>query len=374
MVCASMNPRSALPILALLLTSWSAVAQIGKEKVESVSTLNAAGLRAAGKGFVESITIHVPPPVTTLEEFTTINQALPSVLPDLGEMLKTAIVSPFYADLYRRKLAYLKDGNSLTDHNYLDCATALQIQHPRSGRRCLLVQSDMDVVTDGSDPDRAPELADYNEARGSDWYLPQTAYQWADEPRVPNPFLTYYPQAVARLDHYRTLFEKEALTDKGRIWRLLISAVDSQKARMRTEGLGESTIRGLKNSRSLLAAEDPFVVLPSNWFSGPAPWTSKVGDYAAVIHGSTIYPALLGEAGPTFKTGEASLRLARAINPKSSGRVRAVSDLGVTYLVFPGTAGPRKAPDLALWQTKVREYLSEIGADTGRLHSWVPES
>lgn len=367
-----MTPRLLYAFSTLLMFLPAAVGQIGKEKVEIVTSHTAPELREQGKGFIEAIRIHVPPAVTTLSQLSTINPSLPALLPDLGEMLATAEVSPLYADLYRRKLAYLKNGSSLTDHNYLDCATALRLQHPRSGRRILLVQSDMDVVTDGSDPERAPDLSDYDEARTSDWFLPQTAYQWAGKTAAPNPFLTYYPAATQRLDHFRSLFEKEAETDKGRIWRLLIAAVDSQKARMRTEGLEESTIRGLKSARFLLATEDPFIVLPSNWFSGSPPWTPKVGDYAAVVHGSKIYPALLGEAGPTFKIGEASLRLAREINPKASGRNRAVSDLGVTYLVLLGTAGPRAAPDLARWESAVRGYLEEIGADVSRLHSWLP--
>lgn len=362
-----------LALLGSLLLPVYASAQFGG-KMEVLESETAAGLRATKKGFVESVTIHRPKPSTTLDQLSAINPNLPVLLPDLGRMLETAKVSDLYAELYRRKLNYLKDGNSLSDHNYLDCATVLLLQHPESGRRCIFLQADMDVVTDGSDPDRAPNLSDYDTARTSDWFLPQTAYTWAGPPKSPNPFLKYYPGALERLDYYRAQFQKEAETDKGRIWRLLISAVDAQKARMRTAGLSEDTIRGLKNSRSLLGAEDPFVVLPLNWFSGSSsPWSPRMGDYAAVIYKSKIYPAIVGEAGPTFKTGEASLKIARAINPEASGRERAVSTLGVTYLVFPQTADPRSAPDLAKWEAKVREYLKEIGgvSDPAHFHSWT---
>jgi hypothetical protein len=150
--------------------------------------------------------------------------------------------------------------------------------------------------------------------------------------------------------------------------------VDSQKARMKTAGRSEATIRGLKRSRSLLGTIDPFVVLPMNWFSGPSsPWKPRIGDYAAVIHGDKIYPAIVGEAGPTFKVGEASLRIAQTINPKASGRQRAVSSLAVTYLVFPQTADARSAPDLARWEEKVRGYLTEVGgrSNSDSLHSWT---
>lgn len=368
-----------MPIVAAfcgLFLPLAASAQFGG-KVEIKENATGAELRAAGKGFVESVTIHRPPAARTLPQLAAINPSLPTVWPDLGKMLETARVSDFYSDLYRRKLAYLKDGNSLSDHNYLDCATVLLLEHPVSQRHCILLQADMDVVTDGSDPNRAPNLSDYDTARTSDWFLPQTAYTWADPPRSPNPFLEYYPAAVARLDHYRSLFQKEAETDKGRIWRLLITAVDAQKARMKTAGLSESTIRGLKTSRSLLGTEDPFVVLPMNWFSGSSSaWSPRMGDYAAVIYKNKIYPAIVGEAGPTFKAGEASLRLARTINPAASGRERAVSTLGVTYLIFPQTADPRSAPDLALWETKVKGYLEEVGAvtDPATLHSWISGS
>lgn len=88
---------------------------------------------------------------------------------------------------------------------------------------------------------------------------------------------------------------------------------------------------------------------------------------------NTISPAIVGEAGPTFKAGEASLRLARTIKPAASGQERAVSALGVTDLIFPQTADPRAAPDLARWQTKVQGYLEEIGAvtDPATLPWWV---
>lgn len=343
-------------------------------KIETVATRSASELRAAGLGYVESVTIQRPPPITTLAELEALNPQLPKLLPDLGRMLKTAEVSPRYAELYRRKLDQLKKGAVLTDHNYLDCATVLQLRHPESGRHCLFLQADMDVVTDGSDPNRAPELADYDSARSSDWFLPQTAYTWAGAPATPNPFLAYYPAAMAKLDHYRELFEQEARADKGRIWRFLIASVEAQKSRLRTAGGAESTRRALQISRSLMGPQDPFIVLPMTWFSGSSsPWKPRMGDYAAVVFGGTIYAAIVGEAGPTFKAGEASLRIAQAINPDSSGRQRAVSSLGVTYLIFPQTADPRSAPDLPRWEAKVRGYLDEIGTSsvTGTFHSWT---
>jgi hypothetical protein len=99
-----------------------------------------------------------------------------------------------------------------------------------------------------------------------------------------------------------------------------------------------------------------------------------MGDYAAVIHGKSIYPAILGDAGPSFKVGEASLRLARAINPKADGKTRAVSDLGVTYLFFPKSGTRAAAPDLDAWHGRVSALLDEIGGlgENVPLHRWKP--
>ena len=70
----------------------------------------------------------------------------------------------------------------------------------------------------------------------------------------------------------------------------------------------------------------------------------------------------VGDFGPRFKTGEASLRLCKEVNPKSKVYARAVSDLGVSYIVFPGTAEEEKGPiDYNRLNTRVRELLNEVG-------------
>ena len=61
----------------------------------------------------------------------------------------------------------------------------------------------------------------------------------------------------------------------------------------------------------------------------------KLGDYALVVFGNSIYPALVGDVGPNDKVGEASLRIAKEINTLSTPYNRPVSDLKVTYLIFP---------------------------------------
>ena len=101
----------------------------------------------------------------------------------------------------------------------------------------------------------------------------------------------------------------------------------------------------------------------------------KIGDYVAVIYKDRVYPALLGDAGPSDKIGEASLRLARALNPKADGQTRAIEELAVTYLYFPGSRAAFGEPDLAQWREKVSSLLADIGglSDPADLHDWLAE-
>ncbi len=102
-------------------------------------------------------------------------------------------------------------------------------------------------------------------------------------------------------------------------------------------------------------------------------YAPKVGDYAIVIYGKKVYPCIVGDGGPTFKVGEASLRMAKELNPAATPYNRPVSDLKVTYVVFPGSreekAGP---PDYEKWRQKCQELLTEIGGlGSGyELHKW----
>ncbi len=100
-----------------------------------------------------------------------------------------------------------------------------------------------------------------------------------------------------------------------------------------------------------------------------------MGDYAAVIYGNKIYPVILGDAGPRDKVGEASLRLARKLNPKADGKTRAISDVTVTYLFFPKTRSSFGEPNLKLWREKVMGYLDQIGgvSDPSVVYDWTKE-
>ena len=83
------------------------------------------------------------------------------------------------------------------------------------------------------------------------------------------------------------------------------------------------------------------------------------------------YPAVVGDVGPSLKIGEASLRLCLEINARATAMIRPVSDLRVTYLVFPGTADEKPLPpDLARWRARCEQYANEIGGLNVAIHSW----
>ena len=45
-------------------------------------------------------------------------------------------------------------------------------------------------------------------------------------------------------------------------------------------------------------------------------FSPSIGDYAAVIYNGKIYPAIVGDAGPSNKVGEASARICKELNPE----------------------------------------------------------
>ena len=124
----------------------------------------------------------------------------------------------------------------------------------------------------------------------------------------------------------------------------------------------EARIVELKTRSFLIAEYDPFIVLPVFLVTDRSanPFAPRIGDYAVVLHDGRAYPAIVGDAGPDFKTGEASLRIAREIQPGCSPYVRPINDLKATYLVFPGTVPEEKkapaktAAELALDQKRIK--------------------
>ena len=309
------------------------------------------------------LNIRVPKANQSLDELARINEHLPKILPGLGTLLEGGKVSDFYHRLYENKTRRVQTdltrlNRALDRHNFFDCETILELTHPTTRRRVLLIQSEMDVVADGSDGDRMASLDEY--IFMSDYYQPFTSYAWPKRSATPNPLLARWEARLTKL--------KAEYAVKG------LSAAKNEELRA---GIAQVTreIADLKARSSLIAEKDPFVVL-SLLFRGyekTNEHTPGMGDYAAVIHGDRIYPAICGDYGPTFKMGEASLLLAKTINDKATPYRRPVSDLKVTYVVFPGSAEkPWGPPDLKRWQQQVTACLGEVGGIGAgyKLHEW----
>jgi hypothetical protein len=305
----------------------------------------------------------VPKPNQSAGELTSINEHLPRLLKDFEKLVEVAEVSPFYHHLYELKTSRIQQNITrieeiLSRHNLYDLETVLQIRHPGTGRKLLLAQGEMDVVSDGSDGDRWPELDDYISM--SQFYQPFTSYGWGKRTRVPNPLL---PRWEAKLKEFEDEFAKPGLGIERN--RFLRENIDTYKRQ----------ISDLRARSYLIAEADPFIVIPLSFLGrrsenefGPA-----IGDYAVVVYGDQLFPAIAGDAGPSWKFGEASLRIARQLNEKASPYNRPVSELEVTYLIFPGSADEVKGPpDLEKWHQKCGQLLEEIGGigEGYALHRW----
>ncbi|MEY3480055.1 MAG: hypothetical protein RIQ71_830 [Verrucomicrobiota bacterium] len=301
-----------------------------------------------------NLKIRTPRAATTLEDLKVANSRIPEVLPSLPLLLETAKVSPDYEDLYRRKMNFLKGRlekieQILSRHNYYDCDTILELKHPESGRKALLVQGDMDVNVDGSDGDRNIEIDGSNQ-----FFQPQTSYRWPKTTDRPNPFIKRFEERIAKAE--------ADLAKPG--------LAESKAKQLRDDiALFERNISDLKSASFLVSKTDPSIVLPGFMIGGGGP---KVGDYAVVIHEDKMYPAILGDAGPSYKVGEASLRLCNEINHTGNPLARPVGDLAVTYLVFPGSADEKRLqPDLDQWHARCTELLAEMGVtNNASLHRW----
>lgn len=309
------------------------------------------------------VKVTIPKPNKSPEKLAAINPSLPTMLNDFGTLVDGAEVSPFYHYLYELKAERVQQkvtriDQLLSRHNFYDLETVLQMKHPETGEKVLLIQGEMDVVTDGSDGDRWPELDDYISM--SDFYQPFTSYGWPKLTSTPNPLLERWERA---LKEYQDEFAIPGLSiERNRYLREQIAHY-------------KKGVDDLKGRSFLIAEADPFIVLPLSFIGrqdenefGPA-----IGDYAVIIYGDQLYPALAGDAGPSWKFGEASLRVARHLDKSASPYNRPVSDLKITYLVFPGSADPKKSqPDLKLWHTKCSELLDGIGGigEGFELHQW----
>jgi hypothetical protein len=207
----------------------------------------------------------------------------------------------------------------------------------------------MDVDADGSDSDRLPA------GTGTPAnFKPATSYRWEKKTNAPNPYLAETEQRLKRAEDEYAL-ASAALARK----RDLRNALAELRAEVGT----------LKKFSFLIGAIDPFIVVPASFTHGADP--VKVGDYALVVFGDAIYPVIVGDVGPNDKVGEASLRVAKEVNPLATAYNRPVSDLKVSYIIFTGTAersfGP---PDLDKIHARCETLVKEIGGASVPLHRW----
>lgn len=305
-----------------------------------------------------TLKVKVPKPHRSLEDLRKLNDQLPTLLPALPAMLEKANISTSFEDLYRRKCGQLRSAinrldSVLSRHNFFDCETILELQHPQTKRRALLIQADMDTDTDGSDADRVPDVD-----AASATFQPMTSYRWPKKGTALNGFV---PPLEARIKQYEA---ELALPDTSAARKVALkSARDDARVR----------IADLKANSYLVAKLDPFIVLPTPMFGKGGAFAPQIGDYCVVIHGGKLLPAIIGDAGPTTKMGEASLRICKEIEPKASGEQRAENNLKVTYLVFPGSREkPFGPPDLTKWRTQCEALLTEFGGYGGELTRWEP--
>src|SRR5213594_2836744 len=324
--------------------------------VETLPGADAATERTQPESYALDLKLQarVPSPNKTIEELAKVSPSLPSLLPGLASMLSADSVSPLYTQLYDAKIRMLRENLARLDlllsrHNFFDCQTVLQLQHPQTHRKALLLQADMDVDADGSDADRMPvgTGAPAN-------FKPSTSYRWPKKTSAPNPYLAVTEERLKRAEDEYAL----ATTPPARK-RDLRNAIAELRAEVGT----------LKKYSFLIGATDPFIVVPGAFTHSADP--VKPGDYALVVFGDSTYPAIVGDIGPNDKVGEASLRIAKQINPLSTPYNRPVSDLKVSYIIFPGTTDkPFGPPDLEKLQARCETLVKEIGGASVPLHHW----
>lgn len=335
-----------------------------ESNLEAVEGGRATVERADGGSYAVEFNfkIKVPTAAKTLEEFTGINPALPVLLPSFKDLLATAKVSGFYHYLYDQKQKSIRANilrldRVLSRHNFYDVESVLELEHQESKQKALLLQGEMDVVSDGSDGDRMDSFDDY--IFKSQYFQPTTSYAWDKVTAKQNP-------VIPKLEE-----ESRGIHEKLKAAGL--SNADKASGEDRAREISH-LIADLKRRSFLIAQEDPFIVIPSSFrsYRGVHAFTPDIGDYAVVICGDKMMPAIVGDYGPGNKSGEASLRIAREIDPKSGPYNRPVSDLRVTYLIFPNSAAKQhSAPDYAAWHKRCGDLLTKLGGNAAALHQWV---
>jgi Fungal chitosanase of glycosyl hydrolase group 75 len=294
----------------------------------------------------------VPTPNHSIEELAKVSPELGKLLPGLPTMIKPESVSPLFAQLYETKVRELRENLSRLDlllsrHNFYDCQTVLSLRHPETKRRALLYQADMDVDADGSDGDRVPA------GNGvSATFKPFTSFRWSKKSNLPNPYLAGIEEKLRRAEAE----QKGASAERRRELKAMVTELRDE-------------VSAMKKYSYLIGAYDPFIVVPGSSMKGND--AVRVGDYAVVVAGSNIYPAIVGDVGPNDKVGEASLRIAKEINALSNPNNRPLSELKATYIVFNHTEDPSFGPpDLEKLQMRCETLVKEIGGASVPLHHW----
>ena len=324
--------------------------------VETMPGADASTERVDPESYVLDLKLNarLPTPNRTIEELAKVTPRLPELLPGLSTMAGPDAVSPLFAELYNTKVRMLRDNLVRLDlvlsrHNFFDCQAVMQLQHPQTHRKALLLQADMDVDCDGSDGDRMPV-----ETGAPTNFKPFTSFKWNKKTAAPNPYLAGTEERLKKAED--EFAARTTTVDRKRDLRNGI-------AQLRTE------VATLKKFSFLIGMTDPYIVIPSAFTHGKD--AAKTGDYAVVIFGDGVYPAIVGDIGPNDKVGEASFRIAKQINPQTTPYNRPVSDLKVTYLIFPGTADAQFGPpDLDKLSQRCQKLVDEIGGTTVPLHHW----
>jgi Fungal chitosanase of glycosyl hydrolase group 75 len=301
--------------------------------------------------------VEVPRAAQTIEELSDADPEIGSALPGLKEQLVNAKISKFYYGLYQLKVDSVNRllarlDQLISRHNFFDCNTILEIQDAKSLRKALLIQSDMDVNADGSDSDRQSDVDG-----SSTNFQPYTSYRWPKKTEKPSQFL---PERESKLKQLQADYDaKGTPPDKKKSIKDQIDQIQRE-------------IADLKKYSYLISKYDPFVVLPGFMLRQPThPFVPKLGDYVVVIYKGTLYPALLGDVGPSYKIGEGSLRISTQSDPRSNPYNRPSSNLNITYLVFPGSSEePSGPPNLKKLHDKCASLLGEVGGYGGQLWEW----
>src|SRR5258708_1961277 len=152
------------------------------------------------------VRVRVPQAAQTIEQIAQADGQLPTLLPGLVPLLGASKVSSFYHGLYQLKVDSLSRtlnrlDQLLSRHNFFDCNTILELIDPKTSRKALFIQSDMDVNADGSDADRT------NDVDGSSAnFQPYTSYRWPKRTDKPSQFI---PEREQRLKQVQAEYDQK---------------------------------------------------------------------------------------------------------------------------------------------------------------------